>query len=176
MTCHAADDAAPAVKPVQNLEAICQRFAGYDQNADGKAEIAALRELHRAGGGKRRVLMLVEQRLLDTPAGAEPLRPMLEQWCADLAAEGCEAMVVAAQLAPSTLHQDGRYVLAMRDFLRAVHQETPLEGVVLTGHFPDAFLVRTINWRKSGALVLHAGRHRGTMSNVQIIHRYHLTP
>lgn len=157
LICRAAGDAAPAVQPVRSLEVICQRFTGFDQNADGNAEIAALREVHRAGSGARRVLMLVEQRLLDPPAGAEPLRPALEQWCTDLAAEGCEAAVVAVRLAPSALHQDGRYVLALRDFLRAVHRETPLESVVLTGHFPDAFLVRTINWRKSGPLVLHAG-------------------
>lgn len=162
LTCHAAVDLAPAVPPAagRGLDAICQGFAGYDQDADGKAEITAMRAVHRAGRGARRLLMLVEQRLLDTPADADPLRPALEQWCHDLAAEGSEAMVVAVQLAPSGLHQDGRYLLAIREFLRAVHRERPLEGVVLTGHFPDAFLVRSVNWRKSGELVLHNGTPR----------------
>ncbi len=149
--------AVPAPAVAEDTADICARFSGFDQNRDGKPEIAALKPIHRAGSGERRVLMLVEQRLLERQEGADPLLPSLQQWCADLVAEGCEASVIAVKLAPSELHQDGRYVLALREFLRAMHKAAPLEGVVLTGHFPDAFLVRTVNWWRSGDVVVRAG-------------------
>ena len=37
-------------------------------------------------------------------------------------------------------------------FLQRAHADQQLAGVVLIGRFPDAFLVRTCNWRKHEAL------------------------
>src|SRR5690606_3677227 len=65
-----------------------------------------------------------------------------------------QADVIAVALAPSEIHQDGQFILALRDFLRAVDANGELAGVVLVGHFPDSSIVRTCNWRKHGNVAL----------------------
>ncbi len=142
----------------QNLGSICRAFSGFDQNADGDVEIAALKVLHDAGNSGGRVLLLVESRLLNPLEGAPALRPRLRRWVEDLARESHRAALVAVRLRPSPRHQDGRYILALREFLRAVAKEGPLDGVVLVGRFPDALLVRVCNWRKRERLVLQKGK------------------
>ena len=139
------------------LDALCVQFKGFDQNHDGQAEIQELVPLAGAGKANQRVIMLVEDRLLKPLDGAAELKPLLERWANDASADGYRADVISVKLAPSKLHQDGRYVLALREFLRAADRETKLAGVVLVGHFPDALLVRTCNWRKSGDITLHRG-------------------
>lgn len=129
------------------LDKICKRFTGYDQNRDRQIEIASIRPIVQSTRSGPRVLMLVEDRLLQKQPGAEDLHPYLERWAADLEAEGCRAEVVSVALAKSKIHQDGRYVLALREFLRAVNGESRLTAVVLVGHFPDASLVMYINRR-----------------------------
>ncbi|MFY9343100.1 MAG: hypothetical protein WAT39_11455, partial [Planctomycetota bacterium] len=49
---------------------------------------------------------------------------------------------------------DGRTVLALRALLRDVAAAGPLAVAVLVGHFPDALLVRTCNWRRQDDLDL----------------------
>jgi len=137
------------------LDVICANFKNFDQNNDRQVEIQELRPIATAGKADRRVLMLVEQRVLDAQSGAANLKPALARWAQDVSADGYCADVIAVKLAPSKLHQDGRYVLALREFLRATNRETKLAGVVLVGHFPDAFLVRTCNWRRHGDITLH---------------------
>ncbi|UCE87751.1 MAG: hypothetical protein JSU66_08610, partial [Deltaproteobacteria bacterium] len=49
------------------------------------------------------------------------------------------------------VHQDGETLLALREFFREVRAADPkFAGVVLVGAFPEAYLVRTVNWRKRG--------------------------
>jgi len=144
------------------LAELCARFAGFDQDGDGAAEIRALETIVRAGETGARLLVLVERRLLDPLDGAPPLAPLLERLARDLAAEGLRAEALAVELEPSALHQDGRYVLALRELLRAVAREGGgeggLAGALFVGHFPDAFLVRTCNWRKQETVVLRDGQ------------------
>ncbi len=146
----------------ESLDAVCARFPGRDQDADGSAEILRLEKLAAAScadAAAPLVLALVEGRLLDQKGGA--LRVCLERWLADLAAEGFRAALVRADLYGGARHQDGLTLLALREFLRAVCAADPaLAGVVLVGAFPEAFLVRTVNWRKHCELTLNRGTDR----------------
>jgi hypothetical protein len=148
---------------------LCAAFSAYDQNEDGVLEIEALRPLASAGAGGPRVLVLVEERLLGALEGAPALGDALRRHSQDLAAEGWRAELVAVRLASSAGHRDGRLLLALREFLRGA---APLDGVVLVGRFPDAFLVRTCNWRKSGELELFKGTdHPGKYSKTPYLRR-----
>ncbi|MEZ6194591.1 MAG: hypothetical protein R3F20_02520 [Planctomycetota bacterium] len=140
------------------IDEICRRFSGFDQDADGRVEIAEVAPLERAGESGRRVVVLVEDRLLRGEEGAEDLRPRVARLIGDLASEGRRACALRVALAPGGGHRDGRYLLALRELLRAIARDDDLEGVVLVGRFPDALVVRTVNWRKRGDLVLRKGR------------------
>jgi hypothetical protein len=138
------------------LATICAKFSGFNQNGDNQLEIASLRpviESKRTTGPL--ILMLVESRLLESRSDATELQPYFQRWAKDLEGEGCRAEVVSVTLAKSKMHQDGRYILALREFLSAVRTKTRLAGVVLVGHFPDATIVRSTNWHKTGKVTLH---------------------
>ena len=138
------------------LDKLCMKFSGFNQNKDNQIEIASLRPVFQSPKSTgARVMMLVEARLLETGKGERDLRPYLERWANDLDSEGCRTEVVSVSLAKGPKHQDGRYILAIRDFLRAANAQSRLSGVVLVGHFPDASIVRSTNWRKGGDVVLH---------------------
>ncbi len=131
-----------------SLAAICARYADYDFDGDGRAEIAHLRLAQEPTGRAPLVLILVEERLLAPLAEAPPSIPPLERLADDLRREGWSAARIAVALPPSQEHRDGTKLLALREFLRAVAADHELAGVLLVGRFPDAFLVRTCNWRK----------------------------
>lgn len=163
-----------------DLTELCGQFHSYDFNGDGLAEINELTPLVQerveiAGAG--RVLILVESRLLQplkergkvsgradreadgvVGGGSQGLDwdgdlcPQLNQLVVDLAADGWTADLIEVDLPHHDQHQDGLHVLALREFLREVDG---LSGVILVGRFPDAYLVRTCNWRKSGDITLH---------------------
>ena len=155
----AASPPAPqSAAPVDPIEAICARFTGFDHDGDGKAELASLRVLSAAGERGARVLVLVEERLAAPLADAPDLQPRVARLVEDLAHDGYRAHALAVQLAPHDAHQDGRYVLALREVLRAVAGEGELAGAILFGHFPDAFVVRTCNWRRKGDVTLRKGK------------------
>ena len=139
------------------IAALCERFSSYDQDADGRLEIDELRHLASAGDAGARVVVLVEERLLTPVVGAPDLEPSLQRLATDLAAEGWCAELVVVRLSSGEGHRDGRLLLALREFLRAVAADGPLDGVLLVGRFPDAFLVRTCNWRKREGLTLFKG-------------------
>lgn len=131
---------------------LCARFTGFDRNGDGIVEIDALTPVAREdgpGADAPLVLMLFEGRLLDV--GRETVLPSLRRWQRDVAAEGFRSALVEADLYRGPVHQDGETLLALREFLRAVRAEDrKLAGVVLVGAFPEAYLVRSVNWRKRG--------------------------
>lgn len=158
---------APAQAAPDTLPALCESFAGHDGDGDGRADLAALRWLAEAepgGGGaagdEARVLLLVEDRLLDADAPGPALQPRLRAWLEQSAAEGPPAAMVGVRFTADGEHRDGAKLLALRAFLKRVHDEHGLAGAVLVGRFPDALLVRTCNWRKGGGVTLHKGSDR----------------
>ncbi|GIW71606.1 MAG: hypothetical protein KatS3mg102_1148 [Planctomycetota bacterium] len=170
----AAAGSAAEQDPVARL---CTAYSGFDLDGDGTLEIEALAPLLPEAGAARAeagtpplVLVLVEARLLRPlaeertapPAGRVPgvaaLRAALARFARDLGEEGWRARVLLASVYAGPRHQDGKTLLALRRFLRAVWQAEPaLAGAVLVGRFPEALLVRSYNWRKRGQLVLHRG-------------------
>ncbi len=164
----------PARAAASFLEQTCAEFSPYDLDRDGTAEISSIRPLPDADpvgagaarGGKKvkpLVLVLVQADLLQPlPAGAGPapdLRPVLDGYLRDLRFSGWRAAAVSTRLYAGKRHQDGRIILALRRFLQKIRKHDPrFAGTVLVGHFPDAFLVRTYNWRRKTPLVLNRGK------------------
>jgi hypothetical protein len=134
---------------------LCRQFGNFDQNGDGVVEIHTLAPVAHSGAAGSRVLVLVEQRLLKPLSDGEDLTLHIKQLVSDLGGEGYRADAIAVELGQAAIHQDGRYVLALRELLRSVQQKDKLAGVILVGRFPDAYLVRTCNWRRSGTITLH---------------------
>ncbi len=152
-----------------DLSALCRVYSGCDLNSDGIAEIERLEVLTPApvaDASTPMILVLVESRLLaPLPAPATPgegdLRPVLRRYCEDLAADGWRPCLASATVYSGTLHQDGRTLLAMRRLLQAIWKAEPgFAGAILVGSFPEAMLVRSCNWRRDDAVVLHAGTPR----------------
>jgi hypothetical protein len=147
--------------PPLSLNELCVEFTGFDQDGDGQPEIMSLQVRAEAKAKAPRVLILTEARLLGSDPsveGAASLGPELERMVSDLNKEGWSAALVEVELPASQAHRDGRVLLGLREFLRAAAKAAPLDGVILVGRFPDAFLVRTVNWRKNEALTLHQGK------------------
>lgn len=143
-------------EPIESpLVAVCDRFSKYDWKSDGRREIQSLqlRASHTAKKPAGRMVMFVEKRLLEGDSD-NTLHPAVDQWAKDLAREGYAAEVLAIEFATDDLHRDGEYLLALREVLRVLHRDHELAGVVLVGRFPDAFLVRSCNWHKQGAVTL----------------------
>jgi len=163
----------PSLAPAGgSVDKLCERFSAFDMNADGVVEIASLEPLAGSGEAGARVLILVEDRLLEPSPGAPELLTRVERWVDDLAGEGFRADAIAVDLGSNELHQDGRTVLALREFLRAVADEGELAGVVLLGRFPDAFVVRTCNWRKRETISLRRGEpDQADYANVPYVRR-----
>lgn len=145
---------------VAQTELDLSALAPIDVDRDGRAELEALRPLTAAGPDTApRVLVLVEPRLVDATreshrARIGALHDRLTRYAADLARDGYRARVVTAEVRTGAPHEDGRAVLGIRRLLQAVADRVDLAGVVLVGHFPDATLVRTCNWRKSNRVEL----------------------
>lgn len=139
-------------------------FAPFDLDRDGRAEVLSLRTLAEAGEAKAPlVVVVVEHGLVtdDVPEARtrmvltiEELRTRVIRFGADIAAEGHHTLVVAASVHAGPPHQDGRTVLALRRLFQRLHAVAPMVGAVLVGHFPDAQLVRTCNWRRNETLKL----------------------
>ncbi|MBI4617326.1 MAG: hypothetical protein HY720_27195 [Planctomycetes bacterium] len=163
-----------AALPVQADEfaELSRDFSGFDLDRDGTVEIESLAPLAGVDPGAAEgplVLVLVEARLL-APShlpGTGPERgtrdpldlvPALSTLAGDLAKEGWRPRVLSAALYAGERHQDGRTLLALREFFRRVRALDPsFAGAVLVGAFPEAFLVRSCNWRKKEPIVLRAG-------------------
>ncbi|HMJ11314.1 MAG TPA: hypothetical protein VK524_07885, partial [Polyangiaceae bacterium] len=72
------------------------------------------------------------------------MRLMLSNMRADMFKEGYDIHFIATQVYRGTEHQDGRTLLAVRRFLKAVHAAHPLRNVTLIGDFPEASIVRQV--------------------------------
>lgn len=138
----------------------------------GQQEIESIQALGDPVGDGPLVLVLIEARLWQPLAGAPALGPALHRWQSDLAAEGWQSQAMTVDWADRPGHRDGRRLLALRQFLQGVAAEHELAGVILIGRFPDAFLVRSCNWRKSEALVLGRGTdHEKDWGKVSFVRR-----
>ncbi len=135
-------------------------LAPIDVDGDGVAEVRRAERVGDAGdAGKPLVAVLVEGRLwrwTDFAASLPPysLQPSLRRFADDVAADGFRVALLAVDVHAGPPHQDGRTVLGVRRLLQRLHAGAPLAGAVLVGHFPDALLVRTCNWRRREALSL----------------------
>ncbi len=169
----------PAQRPVTEVARAC---APLDIDGDGTPELRRLEVVAEAGDTKAPgVVVFVEARLLAEQtiavADVEALRSRLRRHADDLEAQGLHAMVVTAEVHTGPPHQDGLTLLALRRFLRACHAESPLAGALLVGHFPDALLVRTCNWRRQEVLTLpdrdgKAVQIAATTTNVRCVPEY----
>lgn len=156
----AAQTASPQ-EPIRELAALLDECSQLDLNQDGQVELGDLSELSACAAlqadAPLAVLVLVEGRLLDLSAQRpdDPLQAALVRWCADIAAERGTCRALRVDLPVGGQHQDGRYVLALRRLFRSLKAAYPdWQGALLLGHFPDAMLVRTCNWRLYGPLEL----------------------
>lgn len=164
-----------------SLTKLNKQFSHYDPNGDGKAEIEWVRSagLGRKAQGRCRgtVMVVIEPRLLVDRRGQASerllsLRPALSMYAKDLAAEGWRVFGVAMQVYAGPTHQDGRTLLAMRDYLRQVKRIVPdLSGVVIVGSFPEAMLVRQYNWRQHTETVLNKGKPNEEKFEGKKVHR-----
>lgn len=125
-----------------------------DVDGDGTPEVRAAHAWGRFGAEDApRVLVLVEPRVVSLEdAGGAALRQRLVRHGHDLAREGYRAELWSLEVHRGPEDQDGLTVLGMRRFLQQ-HSEG-LRAAVFVGHFPDAKLVRTCNWRKGGPVTL----------------------
>ncbi len=132
-------------------------FAPHDVDGDGLAEVRQLELLAEHGDAKAALVVIaVEWRLLRAAKStdAEPLRRSLLRLGQDVAAAGFRSLVVAVEVHAGPPHQDGRTVLGLRRLFQRLHATSPMAGALLVGHFPDALLVRTCNWRRNEPLQL----------------------
>jgi len=147
------------------VQGTCSRFSPHDVNRDGLLEIRAIRPMGPQARAERprcgAALVLVESRLLSPLDGAPDVRSAIEQHIADLGRAGWDAFAVEADLYAGPVHQDGRTIVALRRFLRALKARIPdLQGVTLVGSFPEAYLVRQYNWRQHRDLTINVGTER----------------
>lgn len=157
---------------------ILTRFSPYDLDGDGIWEIDFLERLSlgtvrpAVAADSRLVVVVVESRLVGTipgsPLSAADLQRRLARFESDLRAEGYATEVVEASIYAGLRHQDGRSVLALREFLRSVKASFPnFRGVVLVGSFPEPMLVRRWLWPRVtedgsmqiGGVTVPAGTH-----------------
>ena len=145
------------------LADVVKAFAKHDVNGDGIFEIERLEWLREIGEPKAPLVVIVVDGGLfvdsagscsDETSPAGQLRECVLRYAADVAADGFRTLVVDAQLHSGPPHQDGRTVLALRRLFQRLHATAPMAGAVLVGHFPDALLVRTCNWRRNEPLSL----------------------
>ena len=126
------------------LQNVLNQYSPHDIDGDGVNEINSLQlasfesASEAIPGNARLVLVLVEPRLLGPIAGSpisgSDLLHRLQRFKGDLEAEGYIACVVRTSVYAGSAHQDGRTVLALRQFLKTVRGTyNNLQGAVLVG-------------------------------------------
>ena len=136
---------------------VVAKFAPFDLDGDGRAEVRTLERVVEVGDAKSPlVVVLVEGRLWRTASRSPEcmLDFFVRRYAEDVAAEGHRVLLLITDVHKGPPHQDGRTVLALRRLLQRLHATSPMVAAVLVGHFPDALLVRTCNWRRHEKLSL----------------------
>lgn len=146
-----------------DLSKLAVSLAPLDIDGDGEPEIEAIEPLAGTGNAAagRPLFVFVEPRLLElSKARAEdPLRRAIERYAGDLTAEGFAPTVLSVRCAAGDRHRDGRIVLAFRRLMqKALATDREFAGAVFIGHFPEAMLVRSCNWRITSPITLRAGK------------------
>lgn len=141
------------------FQGVLDQFYRYDINEDGTREIEIVERLllgstdEAIPADASLVVVMVEPRLLEeipgSAIGVSDLRFSLARFQGDLQAEGYSTEFVQARVYAGSQHQDGRTVLALREFFRAVQASyRNLRGVIFVGSFPEPMLVRRWLWPK----------------------------
>jgi hypothetical protein len=155
----------------QSLPTIMSSFRNYDMNFDGISEINSFSFLpfenysDEITSGSKLVLVLVENRLFDNIPGSQytgnELMTRLERFKDDLRAEGYRTRFIRTSVYDGTNHQDGRTLLAIREFLRLVDNSWNLKGVVLVGSFPESMIVRRWIWKNDRKVTIDGIAYNG---------------
>lgn len=146
-----------------DLQEKLDEYSEYDYDGDGINEIESLTLLPFDESKPNMlsteapidvVIVLVEdrllQQLLEEALPTEELIGCLKVLQADLVAEGYESRFISAGLYDGPIHQDGKTLLALREFLRALWSGLygNLRGVLLVGSFPEAIIARRWIWHR----------------------------
>lgn len=131
-----------------------QRYQNFDLNADSDPSIINLNYLdfeqpaEEISSNSNLVIVLVESRLLEPLQDSPDLVARLLRLKGDLRAEGLITRFIRANVYRGLRHQDGRTLLAIREFLRDIKNSFHnFSGVLLIGAFPEATLVRRCIWK-----------------------------
>ena len=151
------------------IQQIINQYQNFDPNNDGDPAIKSLSfidfevnepEIPNRG---RLVIVLVESRILQALNGAPDLTDALQRFKGDLRAEGLFSCFINADLYDGARHQDGRTLLALREFIKDVHgSQFRLEGVILVGSFPEATLVRRTIWSPNFNVIINGTAYQNT--------------
>ena len=141
------------------FQSALDQFSSYDINGDGIWEIETLERLPMGSVDNivptdaRLVIVMVEPRLLaeipGSAIGVSDVQARLARFQGDLQAEGYSTEFVRTHIYAGSEHQDGRTVIALREFFKNVRGTyRNLSGVILVGSFPEPMLVRRWLWPK----------------------------
>jgi hypothetical protein len=149
-------------------------------NGDGTNEITSLSYLpfenlnESIPTNANLVLVLVEPRILSTITGSSltsnDLLNRLKRYKGDLRAEGYYTRFISTKVYNGTRHQDGRTLLAIREFFKKVKLQYPnFKGSVLVGSFPEAMLVRRWLWRIDNSTLEINGTTYNNVSHLHVV-------
>jgi hypothetical protein len=145
---------------MSTFQDIVRAYNAYDLDGDGVMEISLLQHLwlrnpsfdqpsDQVYSGGKLVVVIVESRLFDDLGGSrytvDDLYQRLLAFKSDLNREGRQAKFLEMKPYSGPNRQDGKTLLAMREFFKAIHDSFGnFEGAILIGSFPEASIVR--NW------------------------------
>jgi hypothetical protein len=143
-----------------SFQEIVKAYNCYDLDSDGVEEIKLLQHLwHRNRSfdepseqivsGRKLVVVIAESSLFNDLTGShysvDDLLQRLLTFKHDLHIEGREAKFLEMALYSGPIRQDGKTLLAIREFFKEIHCNfNNFEGAILIGSFPEASIVR--NW------------------------------
>jgi len=144
---------------MNTFQDIVTAYNGYDLDGDGVREIALLQHLwlknrsfdqpsEPVDSSRKLVVVIVESRLFDHLDESRYVRDDLLQrlltFKSDLHREGREAKFLEMTPYSGPNHQDGKTLLALREFFKAIRGSFKnFEGAILVGSFPEASIVRS---------------------------------
>ncbi len=143
---------------MSSFQDIVKTYNGYDLDNDGVKEIESLQFMSFENPseiitGRQLVIVLVEPRLLaHIPYSRNlsvDLLQRLQIFKSDLLAEGVQTRFLEMKVYNGPVHQDGKTLLAIREFFKQVRDAFPsFKGVLLVGAFPESMICRTWpDWR-----------------------------
>ncbi|NTU49846.1 MAG: hypothetical protein HGA87_02970 [Desulfobulbaceae bacterium] len=126
--------------PIKEIEALQFLWVNNPSFDDPSESVDSMKKL---------VVVVVEDRLLNdinsSKYSKQDLLTRLLTFKYDLSREGYQTKFVKMQPYPGPVHQDGKTLLAIREFFKSVRDSfSNLEGAILVGSFPEASIVRTL--------------------------------